>query len=73
MDMEKSTFIKIDKFESAMGAISVIKKKLAEAQATLGKIQTLKQEEDAAVEKWQAELQSVEEKVHAVESELMNE
>lgn len=74
MDMkEKSTFIKVDKFDTVMSALSVIKRKLAEAQAELDKINNLKQEEDAAVQKWANDLSNVQMKVQSIESELMNE
>ncbi|HIH39267.1 TPA: hypothetical protein HA219_00885 [Candidatus Woesearchaeota archaeon] len=70
---EKSTFIKIDRFETAMSALSAIKKKLMEAQATLNKINEVKQEEDAAVQKWTSDLASVQSKIESVEAELMKE
>ena len=64
---EKSTFIKIDRFETAMSALSAIKKKLMEAQATLNKINEVKQEEDAAVQKWTSDLASLQSKIESVE------
>ena len=70
---EKSTFIKIDRFETAMSALSAIKRKLMEAQVTLEKINEIKQEEDAAVQKWSADLVAVQSKLENVESELMKE
>lgn len=70
---EKLTFIKIDKFETAMSALSAIRKKLAEAQATLDKINNLKLEEDAAMQKWSADLQALQAKTESIESELMSE
>jgi hypothetical protein len=73
MDGEKSTFIKVDKFEAVVSALSVIKKRLAEAQTTLDKINMLKQEEDTTVQKWTADLNSVQTKVEGIESELMHE
>lgn len=70
---EKSTFIKIDRFETAMAALSAIKKKLMEAQAALERINAVKQEEDAAVQKWASDLAAVQSKLDNVESELMKE
>jgi hypothetical protein len=71
--MEKSTFIKVDKFETVMSALAVIKRKLMEAQATLDKVSELKQQEDITVQKWSADLQSVHAKVQNIESELTRE
>jgi len=73
MNGEKSTFIKIDKFETVTSALSVIKKKLMEAQVTLEKIDSLKKEEDAAVAKWSADLNAVQSKILNIESELIHE
>ena len=73
MDGEKPTFIKVDKFETVMNALSIIKKRLTEAQTTLDKINTLKQEEDLTVQKWAADLNSVQSKVENIESELLHE
>ncbi len=70
---EKSTFIKIDKFETAMAALSAIRKKLMEAQMNLEKINAVKQEEDAAVQKWTSDIASVQAKLENVETELMKE
>lgn len=70
---EKPTFIKIDKFEAAASAIGAIKKKLAEAQVTLDKINALKQEEDLTVQRWASELNTVQTKIESIESELMSE
>ena len=71
--MEKSTFIKVDKFETVMSALAVVKRKLTEAQVTLDKINELKQEEDVTVQKWATDLQAVHEKVQNIESELTRE
>lgn len=70
---EKSTFIKMDKFDTVVAALSVIKKKLAEAQMTLERINSLKVEEDAAIQKWTSDLNSVQAKVDGIETEIMNE
>lgn len=73
MDSEKATFVKIDKFESVVSALNVIKKRITEAQMTLDKINTLKQEEDSVVQKWTTDLNSVQAKVENLEVELRNE
>ncbi|MEK6886986.1 MAG: hypothetical protein AABW88_04080 [Nanoarchaeota archaeon] len=70
---EKSTFIKIDRFETAMSALSAVKRKLMEAQVTLDKINAVKQEEDVAVQKWASDIAAVQSKLEGVESELMKE
>ncbi len=73
MDGEKTTFIKIDKFDTVMSALSAIKKKIAEAKTTLEKINSLKHEEDAVVQKWEADLNAVQAKMDNIETELNTE
>lgn len=73
MEKEKPTFIKVDKFDSALSTLSLIKRKLAEAKTTLSKINELKQEEDVAVQKWASDLDAVQVKVETIESELIGE
>ena len=70
---DKTTFIKIDKFEAVTSALEAIKRRLSEAQTTLDKINALKQEEDITVQKWASELNTVQAKIDNIESELMNE
>ena len=67
---EKPTFIKIDKYEAVTATLAVIKKKLNEARTTLDKINGIKQEEDAAVQKWASELDAVQTKIEGIETEL---
>ena len=73
MEGEKAKFIKVDKFDSVISAITVIKKKLSEAKVNLVKINQLKDAEDLAVQKWGAELDNVENKIENIELELMGE
>jgi chromosome segregation ATPase len=69
----KSTFIKVDKYDDVMSALTVIKKKLSEAKQTLEKINSLKSEEEAAVQKWSSDLDNVHAKIETIESELREE
>ena len=71
--MDKSTFIKVDRFEAAIAALNAIKRKLTEAQMTLDKINNLKQEEDFAVQKWSSDLSALQTKLENIESELLSE
>ena len=70
--MEKTTFIKVDKFDTVLGAIAIIKKKLNDAKNTLDKVNALKQEEDLTVQKWASDLDAVQMKVNNLELELTN-
>ncbi|MBN2421332.1 hypothetical protein JXB27_03580 [Candidatus Woesearchaeota archaeon] len=72
-EKEKSTFIKVDKFDTVVTAISVIRRKLNEAKMTLDKINSLKADEDSAVQKWSADLDAVEAKLNSVETKLSQE
>jgi len=70
---EKQTFIKVDRFDTVMSAIGVIRKKLDDAKATLDKINSLKQGEDASIEKWTSDLVSVQQRIDNIEKELTSE
>jgi hypothetical protein len=72
-EKEKSTFIKVDKFDTVIAAMAVIKRKLGDARNTLDKINGLKQDEDAAVQKWANDLSAVEEKLSNIEMQLTRE
>jgi hypothetical protein len=72
-DNEKSTFIKIDKFDAAVAALALIRKKLMDANNTLDKINTLKQEEDITIQKWASDMQTIQSRIDAIETELLKE
>ena len=70
MNGERPVFVKVDKYESVVSAVEVIRKKISEAKATLSKISDIKSTEDSELSKWDSELSDVENKVNIIESIL---
>lgn len=70
MRTDESVFIKIDKYKDASDIIKVIRARIAEGKEVLGRINNLKNKEDAELQQWNAELNDVERKVEFIESTL---
>jgi hypothetical protein len=63
-------FVRIDDYKDILDVISMIKNKMAEAKETLGKINELKNEEDAELELWQTGIEEIERKLDYVDRSL---
>jgi len=63
-------FVRIDEYKDVLEVMSQIKEKLEEAKKTLGKINELKNEEDAELELWHTGIDEVERKVEFIDRTL---
>ncbi|MBW2978396.1 hypothetical protein KY331_06125 [Candidatus Woesearchaeota archaeon] len=63
-------FVRIDDYKDILDVINMIKNKISEAKATLGKINELKNEEDAELELWHTGIEEVERKMEYVDKTL---
>lgn len=63
-------YVKIDEYRDVLDIMNMIKSKLNEARKILGKINDLKNEEDAELELWHTGLDEVERKVEFVDKTL---
>ncbi len=63
-------YVKLDDYNDIMDIIRLIKGRLKEARFLLGKISDLKKEEEAEIEGWASELDSVEEKLDIIDKTL---
>jgi len=63
-------FVRIDDYKDILDVISMIKNKISDAKETLGKINELKNEEDAELELWQTGIEEIERKVDFVDRTL---
>jgi len=63
-------YVKIDEYRDVLDIMNMIKSKLHEARKVLGKINDLKNEEDAELELWHTSLDEVERKVEFVDKTL---
>ena len=67
---ETPLFVKIEEYKDVLDVVNMIKSKIADAKRTLGKINELKNEEDAELESWRSTLEDMERKVEFVDKAL---
>lgn len=63
-------FVKIDEYDDILDVINLIKNKIDQAKNLLGKIDELKNEEDAELDLWKANLEEVERRVSSINNSL---
>lgn len=63
MNKETPIFVKVDKYEDVLQTVNTIKSKVNEIKVTLGKINDLRNNEDAELESWQATIDDIEKKI----------
>lgn len=64
--MEKTVFVKIDKYRDVLDVINLIKKRVEEAKAILHRINSIKAKENSEIENWKIEIDGVEKKVREI-------
>ncbi|MBW3014980.1 hypothetical protein KY330_01005 [Candidatus Woesearchaeota archaeon] len=73
MDETRETmpiFVRIEEYKDVLDIMNMIKSKLNEARSILGKINDLKNEEDAELELWHTGLDEVERRIEFVDKTL---
>ena len=70
MEDTMPVYVRIEEYKDVLDVIHMIKNKLEEAKETLGKINELKNEEDAELELWHTGIEEVERKIIFVNKEL---
>ena len=63
MKKETPIFVKVDKYEDVLDTMNTIKAKINDIKVTLGKINELKNNEDAELEAWQTTVEDIEKKM----------
>jgi hypothetical protein len=63
-------FVKVEEYKDILDVINMVRSKLDAAKKTLGKINDLKNEEDAELELWHTTLDEVEHKIDFVDKTL---
>ncbi|HLC63101.1 MAG TPA: hypothetical protein VJJ21_02170 [Candidatus Nanoarchaeia archaeon] len=69
---EKTLFIKIDDYETAMAAIERLKEKLKDVDSVLNTLEKLKRQEDAELESWHKDVEALKQRLMTVESRLFH-
>ena len=70
MERQNPVFVRIDEYKDVLDIMDLIRNKLAEAKAIMGKITELKNQEDGELEHWYAELNDVERKIDYMDKNL---
>ena len=72
VEVEESApvFVRIEEYKDVVDVMNLIKNKIKDAKNVLGKINELKNEEDAELELWKSSLDEVERKVGFVDKAL---
>jgi len=65
-------FIKVERYEDISKTIMKIRQRLKEAKDSLEKISNLRGQEEREIEEWNAELESVEERLATIEETLLH-
>ena len=65
-------YIRLDKFESTVAAFEEIRKKVNEIESLLAKIKETKRKEEAELEEWEQEIQTVKARIEAIDKSIFN-
>lgn len=63
-------YVKLDDFQDIVDITNLMRTKLKQARYLLSKISELKKQEDAEIDNWASELDSVEEKIGVIDKTL---
>ena len=72
MPKNMPVFIRVERYEDISKTITKIRQRLKEAKDSLEKISSLRGQEEREIEEWNAELESVEERLSAIEDTLLH-
>jgi hypothetical protein len=70
MQKGMNVFVKIDEYKDILDIIELIQEKVKESKTILGKINNLKNQEDAELELWENGLNDVERKLNFIDQTL---
>lgn len=68
---EMPVFVRIEEYKEVLDVMELIKNKISQANSILGKINELKNEEDAELEAWKTNLEEIERKIDNIDSSLI--
>jgi len=70
---KKSLFIKVERYKEALHSIENIKSKINEAEMALVALERTKRQEEAELEKWRRDIESIKRKLLNIDSALFKE
>ena len=72
MAAPEQVFIRIDKFEDAIGVFNRTKKKISEIEVALEEIKGIKEKEDRELEAWENEIKSMKDQIEKVDRDIFS-
>lgn len=69
---EKTLFIKIDDYETAMAAIERLKEKVKNMEVVINNLEKLKRQEDTELDNWHKDIDSLKQRLMTIESRLFH-
>jgi len=69
---EMPVFVKITDYKDVIDVIDLIRAKIKQVNGTLGKINELKNQEDAELEQWKNEINDIETKMNFIDKALFD-
>jgi hypothetical protein len=67
---EMPIFVKIDEYKDILDVLGLMKHKIAETKAVMGRLNEIKNEEDSELEQWKLQLEEIERKVNFIDKTL---
>ena len=71
MEQEKSVFVKINEYKEVVDILNLTREKIKGAKLIIEKINRLKAEENAEIEKWHKKLDDITHRVEFIDQTLM--
>ena len=68
--VNQGVYVKIDEYKDVVDTMELVKKKIVEARASLGKINDLKNQEDAELDLWKTTLDDIERRINVIDKSL---
>jgi len=69
---EKTLFIKIDDYETAMAAVERLKEKVKNMETVISNLEKLKRQEDTELDSWHKDIDSLKQRLMTIESRLFH-
>jgi len=72
VERQESVFVKISKFRESADNFEKIKDKVEELENTIREIKTIREKEEDELNEWEADIQSIKEKIEVIDKSLFN-
>jgi division protein CdvB (Snf7/Vps24/ESCRT-III family) len=67
---EMPIFVKIDEYKDILDIMDLLKNKIAETKAVMGRLNDIKNEEDAELDQWRNQLDEIDKRINFIDRTL---